>query len=225
MSLQVSLTVAPFLGAQGGVQSPFLPVGVGSCLGTCPEALPYPVALPGKLVFPSNESGRGSAIQRGRTSVWKRTRNTIRWRASSFISEFLSSSPAKPPVWLLKGPVGLESHWGLQKCCRNQYSRSQVLHTESWRTQVYYTGGARGINTPSSEPQTKSLRDFVIHGQAWLSGSAGLQRLGQLQKAGQVWVKWAPVPSILSPHFLRHTWSRLCKEQAVLQRQKEQEVI
>ena len=160
MSLQVSLTVAPFLGAQGGVQSPFLPVGVGSCLGTCPEALPYPVALPGKLVFPSNESGRGSAIQRGRTSVWKRTRNTIRWRASSFISEFLSSSPAKPPVWLLKGPVGLESHWGLQKCCRNQYSRSQVLHTESWRTQVYYTGGARGINTPSSEPQTKRVQSF-----------------------------------------------------------------
>ena len=65
LSPQVSLTVAPFLGAQGGDQSPLLPVGVGSC----PGALPYPVAVPGELVRPSNESGQGSAIRRGRTSV------------------------------------------------------------------------------------------------------------------------------------------------------------
>ena len=98
LSPQVSLTVASFLGAQGGDQSPLLPVGVGSCLGTRPGALSYPVAVPGELVRPSNESGQGSAIRRGRTSVRKRTRNTVRWRASSFISGFLPSSPAKPPV-------------------------------------------------------------------------------------------------------------------------------
>ena len=39
----------------------------------------------------------------------------------------------------------------------------------------------RGVNTPSSEPQTKGYRVF-IHGQAWLSGFAGA---GQLQRAGK----------------------------------------
>ena len=42
-SPQISLSDAPFLGAQGGDQSPLLPFGVGSCLGTGPRALPYPV--------------------------------------------------------------------------------------------------------------------------------------------------------------------------------------
>ena len=45
-------------------------------------------------------------------------------------------------------------------CCRNQYSRNQAPHSESWRTQVYYTGGPRGVNTPSSEPRTKGLQSF-----------------------------------------------------------------
>ena len=31
--------------------------------------------------------------------------------------------------------------------------------------QAYYPGGPRGVNTPSSEPQTKGYRVF-IHGQA-----------------------------------------------------------
>ena len=33
-------------------------------------------------------------------------------------------------------------------CCRNQYSRNQAPHSESWRTQVCYAGGPRGVNTP-----------------------------------------------------------------------------
>ena len=37
-------------------------------------------------------------------------------------------------------------------CCRNQYSRNQALHSESWRTQVYFASGPRGVNTPNSEP-------------------------------------------------------------------------
>ena len=36
--------------------------------------------------------------------------------------------------------------------CRNQSSRNQAPHPESWRTQVYYTSGSRGVNSPSSEP-------------------------------------------------------------------------
>ena len=42
----------------------------------------------------------------------------------------------------------------LQKPC----SRNPVPHSESWRTQVYYASGPRGVNTPSSEPQTKGLQ-------------------------------------------------------------------
>ena len=55
LSPQVSLTVAPFLGAPGGDQSPLLPVGVGSAWGPA-QGLICPMAGPGKLVHPSNES-------------------------------------------------------------------------------------------------------------------------------------------------------------------------
>ena len=68
-SPQVSLSEAPFLGAQGSDQAPLLPTGVGSCLETSPRALPYPVATPGELVHPSNESSWGSAIRRVGTRV------------------------------------------------------------------------------------------------------------------------------------------------------------
>ena len=44
--------------------------------------------------------------------------------------------------------------------CRNQYLRNQAPYLESWRTQVYYTSGPRGVNTSSSEPQTKGLQSF-----------------------------------------------------------------
>ena len=147
---QVSLTVAPFLGA-----SRRWSVSSSSCwgrtwLGTGPRTLP--VAIPRELVHPSNESGQSSAIQKVRTPVWKRTQNTIRWNTSLFVSGFLHSSPTEPPVHWLRGLAWLESHWSLQKCCRNQHLRNQALHLESWRTQVYYSR-ARGVDTPSSELQ------------------------------------------------------------------------
>ena len=40
------------------------------------------------------------------------------------------------------------------------YSRNQVPQSESWRTQVYYACGPRGVNAPSSEPRTKGLQSF-----------------------------------------------------------------
>jgi len=46
-------------------------------------------------------------------------------------------------------------------CCRNQYSRNQAPHSESWRTQVYYICGPRELNTPSSEPKKKDYRVFI----------------------------------------------------------------
>ena len=159
-SPQFSLSDAPFLGAQGGNQSPLLLVRVGSCLRTIPWASPYPVAIPGELICSSNEFSWGSVIRRVGTPVGKRTQNTVRWRASSFVSGFLHSSPTKPPVRQLKGLAQLESCRGLQKCCRNQYLRNQAPNSESWRTQVYYTSGPKGVNTPSSEPQTKGLQSL-----------------------------------------------------------------
>ena len=119
-SPQFSLSDALFLGAQGGDQSLLPPAGVGSCLGIGPRALPYPVAIPGEWVHPSNEYSWGLAVWRVGKPVQKRTRNTVRWRASSFVSGFLHSSLAESPVWCLKGLVWLESCWGLKKCCRNQ---------------------------------------------------------------------------------------------------------
>ena len=48
---------------------------------------------------------------------------------------------------------------GAPSCCRNQYLRNQAPHSESWRTQIYYAGGPRGVNTPSSEP--KRITEFL----------------------------------------------------------------
>ena len=118
------------------------------------------MAIPDELVCPSSESSWGSGIWRVRTPVRKRTQNTIRWRASSFVSGSFCPNLAEPSVRQLKGPAWLEFWWGLQKCCRNQYSRNQAPHLESWTTQVYYPGGPRGVNTPSSEPRTKVLQSF-----------------------------------------------------------------
>ena len=77
-----------------------------------------------------------------------------------FVSGLLHSNPAEPPVRLLKGLAWLKSRRGLQEYCRNQYSRNKAPHWESWRTQVYYAGGPRGDNNPSSEHQTKGLQSF-----------------------------------------------------------------
>ena len=54
----------------------------------------------------------------------------------------------------------LRSDSGKAHCCRSQYLRNQAPHSESWRIQVYYADGPRGVNTPSSEPRTKGLQCF-----------------------------------------------------------------
>ena len=91
---QVSPSDAPFLGAPRKWPVSSSPRwGRTSWLGTGPRALPDPVAIPGGLVRPFNESNQGSAIQRVRTPVQNRTWDTIRWRASSFISRLLRSNP------------------------------------------------------------------------------------------------------------------------------------
>ena len=147
------------------------PVGVG--FPDCRPALGLTLPLwPFLVSWSVPLMSRGSAVQRVGTLVWKRTQNTVRWHTSSFVLGLLCSDLAKPPVWRLKG---LESCWGLQKCCRNQYSRNQTPDLESWRTQVYYTGGPRRVNTPSSEPPTKGLQSFYTWTGTikWVCGFAG----------------------------------------------------
>ena len=87
LSPQFSLSDAPFLGAPRRWSVSSSTRWGRTWLGTGPGALPDPVAIPGELVRPSNESGGGSAIWRVRTLVWKRTRITIRWCTSSFVSD------------------------------------------------------------------------------------------------------------------------------------------
>ena len=118
-SPQFSLSDALFLGAQGGDQSPPLPTGVGPDWGPAPR--PYHILWPFLVNWSVPPVSLVGAWPSGvRTPVQKRTRNTIKWHVSSFVSRFLHSSLAEPPIWWLKGLTWLESLWGLQKCCRNQ---------------------------------------------------------------------------------------------------------
>ena len=87
LSSQFSLSDAPFLGAprRWSVSSSTHWIKT-SWLGTGPRPLPDPVAIPGELVCPFNESGQGSAIQRVRAPFQKSTENTIRYHTSLFVS-------------------------------------------------------------------------------------------------------------------------------------------
>ena len=47
-------------------------------------------------------------------------------------------------------------------CVAETSNRETKHHTQSWRTQVYYADGPRGVNTPSSEPPAKGLQSFYV---------------------------------------------------------------
>ena len=164
------ITIPPFSGVpgspylilpswelQGGDQSPLLPDRVGFpawgwALGFYLLLWPILVSWSGPPVSlvraqPSRESERRSKREPRIPSDGAPPRSS--WGSS-----------AEPPVLRLKGLAWLESHWGLQNCFRNQCSRNQAPHSESWRIQVYYAGGSRGVNNPSSEPQTQGLQSF-----------------------------------------------------------------
>ena len=71
-----------------------------------------------------------------------------------FVSGFLRSSPAQPPVWLAQGASMVGILLGpplmLQKPI---IEKPSTILREFWRTQVYYTSGPREVNTLSSEPE------------------------------------------------------------------------
>ena len=94
---------------QGGDQSPFLPVGVGSDWGLAPG--PYLILWPFLVSWSALPLSPVRAQPfRVRTPVRKRTWNTVRWHTSSFIQGLLRSNPDEPPVQWLKGLAWLEPH-------------------------------------------------------------------------------------------------------------------
>ena len=98
---------------------PYLVVLSWELQGDQSPLLPCSMAIPGELVLPSNESGQGSAIQSWNAGP----KQNPGYHQVAHLLIRLGVSPlqtAEPPVWWLKGPAWLESHWVLQKCCRNQ---------------------------------------------------------------------------------------------------------
>ena len=129
---------------QGGDQSPLLPVGVGLDWGLAPG--PYLILWLFLVSWSIPPMSPVRAWLSGESEHWSKREPEYHQVVC------LRSRQAEPPVRRLKGPAWLESCWGLQKCCRNQYSRNQAPHSERWRMQVYHAGRPRGVNTPSSEP-------------------------------------------------------------------------
>ena len=108
-------------------------------------------------------------------------------------------------------------------------SSSSVAETSTWEAKHHTRrvgelrfitpAGPEELTLQALSPEQRGDRVF-IHGQSWLSRFVGLQGLGRWQRAGQGWVRYALVSSILSLHFLRPTWSRLGKEQAELEAER-----
>ena len=137
---------------QGFDQSPLLPVEVGPDWGLAqaPYLILWPFLVSWSVppmnpvrAWPSGESEHRSEREPGILSGGTSPR-----------SSWGSFAPARPDHQSCgsRGRCG----WNLAEVSRNdaetQYSRNQAPHLESWRTQVYYAGGPRGVNTPSSEP-------------------------------------------------------------------------
>lgn len=135
-----------------------LPSEDGTCLGAEPGPLAYPVAVPGELVRPSFESGQGSAILGVGVLVRKRTQNTVRWHACPFVSETPPLRPDRAAVRRLKG---LESLWGLQKCCKNQPARSQAALGELENSGLLCRRSQRSWRSEDLGPELRGDPAFI----------------------------------------------------------------
>ena len=124
LSPQVSLSEAPFLGAQGGDLSSLYPLGSAPAWGLAPG--PYLILWPFLVSWsippmrpvgarPSGESEHPSEREHGKLTGG---------------SPPCTSRGFSTPTWPSQqsGSSRLESRWGLQKCYRNQYTRNQVPH-------------------------------------------------------------------------------------------------
>ena len=126
-------------------------------LGTGPRALPDPVAIPSEWVRPSNEYSWGSTVWRVRTLVWKRMQNTV--SGVHRHSSQGSFSPAQPSHQS-HGSRGWHG-WNLTRALQKPVIKKPSTTLGELENSVYYAGGPRGVNTPSSEPQTTGLQRFT----------------------------------------------------------------
>ena len=115
-------------------------------MGTGPGALTDPVATPGELVHPSNESSWGLAIRRVRTPVQKRT------RIPSCGVTFCLSRDSFAPAW-----PSYQSGGSRGRCGWNLAGASRNVAETSTRETKHYTrrvGELRFITSASPEELT-----------------------------------------------------------------------
>ena len=147
---------------QGSDPSPLLPVGVGPPdWGLAPG--PYLTLWPFLVGWSVPSMSPVSAQPSRESEHQSRTELGIPSGGVPLHSSPGSSAPIQPShqsTWL-KGQAWLESHWGLQKCCRNQCSRIQAARSESWRTQVYYTGGPEELPLQALSLKQRDCRVFI----------------------------------------------------------------
>ena len=155
-----SLSDAPFLGApRRWSVSPSARWG-STCLGTGPRALPDPMAIPGVLVCPANESSQGLAIWKVRTLVWKRTCNTIRWHDSSSQGSFAPAWPSH------QSDVSGDRHgWTLAGASRNVAETSNQEtkhHTQRVGELRFITlAGPEELTLQALSPRQRGYRVFI----------------------------------------------------------------
>ena len=202
-SPQFSLSDAPLLGAQGGDQSPLLPVGVGPhrglALGLYLILWPFLVSwsvppMSPVGAWPSRESEHWSIREPGIPSGGMRPPSSQGSFTAPRLSQQSSDSRGR-------------CCWNLGGASRNvvETSTRETKHLESWRTQVDYAGRPRGVNTPSSEPQTKGLQSFYTWTGmvTWVCGFVGARAIAKSRTRVSEIRKITPFPSIVSPHFQR----------------------
>ena len=144
---------------QGGDQSPLLPTGVGPDwrLALGPYLILWPL-LVGWSIPPM--SPVGTRLSRELEHQCDREPGI----PLGGMPPHLSRSSFAPDCWATflaaqgAGVVGILL--GPPEMLQKPVIDNPTPHSESWKTQVYYASGPRGVNTPSSEPLTKGLQSF-----------------------------------------------------------------
>ena len=136
-------------------------MGVDCCRQRTDQRNPSSTVGPGEFFKGGRKHSRGEE-----GSVWRhggRTRLPVlmvlllqcwEWpvRGGRVLGTKTSASSGKFQKCKFSGPTLLDT---VEEA---RWSRNQTPHSESWLTQVYYTGAPRGVNTSSSEHWTKGLQ-------------------------------------------------------------------
>ena len=197
-SPQVSLSDAPFLWAQGGDQSPLLPAGVGPDWGPAPG--PYSILWPFLVNWSVPPMSRVGAWLSGESEHRSEREPGILAGGTSPCSSRGSFTPAWP-----SNQSGGSRGWcgwdltGTSINVAETSNRETKHHTRRVAGLRFITlVGPEELTLQVLSPRQRGYRVF-IHGQAWLSRSAGLQGLGKCKEQDkgewdkpQFLVLWVP---------------------------------